>query len=317
MPEALIQVEGLTKYYDERPAIQDVTFSVPRGQVLGLLGPKGAGKSTILRILAGYVGPTAGRASIAGFDVFDKWRQARRHVGYLPQNSPLYDDMRVERFLELLSRLRGVAPSKRRGLVGGAIEACGLSDRRSEIIGRLAPPQRRRVALAQTVVHDPDALILDEPYGGLDAGEARKTRGLIKELGRARTVIVSSHILPELSAACDRILTLDAGRLVVDDTPAGLIERIAGGRGHEIEILVRGDATKLEAVLRGVEGVDHVVVTPADDDLTRAVVTASDADLREELGRIVVEAGLGLRELHARSLSTQDVLRALTTDEPA
>lgn len=317
MPEALIQVEGLTKYYDERPAIQDVTFSVPRGQVLGFLGPSGAGKSTTLRILAGFVGPTAGRAVVAGFDVFDQWRDARRHVGYLPETAPLYDDMRVGDFLDLLCRLRGIAPSKRRALVGRAIESCGLADHGSEIIGRLTPTQRRRVGLAQAVVHDPDALMLDEPYAGLDAAEARHTRALIKELGRGRTVIVASHVLPEVSATCDRILTLDAGRLVVDDTPAGLTERIAGRRGHEIEILARGEPARLEALLGEIEGVEHVVVTRADDDLTRAVVTVSDADLREELGRRVVEAGFGLRELHARSLSTQDVLRALESDEPA
>src|SRR5712692_2069382 len=182
--KALIEVQGLTKFYDERPAIQDVTFSVPKGQVLGFLGPNGAGKSTTMRILTGFLGMSSGKASIDGYDVFSHSLEARRRIGYLPETNPLYNEMRVAGFLDLMCRLRGVAPSKRRARIDHAIDVCGLEDRRSEIIARLSKGLRQRVGLAQAIVHDPEVVILDEPTAGLDPAQTRSTRTLIKELGR-------------------------------------------------------------------------------------------------------------------------------------
>lgn len=313
----MIEVQGLTKFYDERPAIQDVTFSVPKGQVLGFLGPNGAGKSTTMRILAGFLGMSAGSASVDGYDVFSHSLDVRKRIGYLPETTPLYNEMRVAGFLDLMCRLRGVTPSKRRAQVDHAIGACCLQERRSEVIGRLSKGLRQRVGLAQAIVHDPRVLILDEPTAGLDPAQTRETRTLIKEIGRQHTVILSSHILSEVAATCERVLIINQGRLVADDTPQRLTEGYGRDRGLEIEMLVRGDLepSVIEAKLREVAGVDGVVVTAEGDQLWRAVVSGRSAGLREELTRAAVEAGLGVREVQARKLTLEDVFLSLTGDD--
>jgi len=313
----LIEVQGLTKFYDERPAIQDVTFSVPKGQVLGFLGPNGAGKSTTMRILAGFLGLSAGNASVDGYDVFSHSLDVRKRIGYLPETTPLYNEMRVAGFLDLMCRLRGVSPSLRRARIDHAIEVCGLEERRSEVIGRLSKGLRQRVGLAQAIVHDPKVLILDEPTAGLDPAQTRETRTLIKEIGRQHTVILSSHILSEVAATCERVLIINQGRLVADDTPQRLTEGYGRDRGLEIEMLVRGDAepSVIEAKLRDVAGVDEVVVTAEGEHLWRAVVSGRSAGLREELTRAAVEAGLGVREVQARKLTLEDVFLSLTGDD--
>jgi gliding motility-associated transport system ATP-binding protein len=316
IPLALIEVQGLTRYYADRPAIQDLTFSVPRGQVLGFLGPNGAGKSTTMRILTGYLGPSAGTATVAGFDLVDHSLEARRHIGYLPETTPLYQEMRVAGFLDMLCRLRGVPAAKRRARVAAAIEVCGLSDRRNEVIGRLSRGLRQRVGLAQAIVHDPEVLILDEPTAGLDPAQTRETRELITRLGRDHTVVLSSHILPEVSATCDRVLIINHGRLVADDTPANLARSVAGAEGVEIEMVLQGDRGEIERRMGAVPGVEKVAISPAGEGDWRVVVKASRADIRDELARAAVEAGFGLRQLQARTLSLEDVFMHLTTEEP-
>ncbi len=311
----MIEVQGLTKFYDERPAVVDMTFSVPRGQVLGFLGPNGAGKSTTMRILTGYLSASAGTASIAGFDIFACSLDVRRRVGYLPELNPLYTDMRVQPYLDLMCRLRGVARSRRRSRIDYAIEACGLGERRREIIGRLSKGLRQRVGLAQAVVHDPDVLILDEPTSGLDPGQVRETRGLISALGRLHTVILSSHILPEVQATCERVVIINQGRLVADDTPANLSRRLGEGRDQEVEAIVRGDPIEVERHLRSLEGVDRVDVRPLGDGESQVVVTGGRSDLQDAVARAVVKADLGLRELRSRVLSLEDVFLELTTEE--
>ncbi len=317
IPLALIEVQGLTRYYADRPAIQDLTFSVPRGQVLGFLGPNGAGKSTTMRILTGYLGPSAGTATVAGFDLVDHSLEARRHIGYLPETTPLYKEMRVAAFLDMLCRLRGVPAAKRRARVDASIEACGLTDRRHEVIGRLSRGLRQRVGLAQAIVHDPEVLILDEPTAGLDPAQTRETRELITRLGRDHTVVLSSHILPEVSATCDRVLIINHGRLVADDTPANLARSVAGAEGAEIEMVLQGDRGEIERRMRALPGVENVAISPAGEGDWRVVVKASKADMRDELARAAVEAGFGLRQLQARTLSLEDVFMHLTTEEPA
>jgi len=310
----LIEVQGLTRFYADRPAIDDLTFSVPRGQVLGFLGPNGAGKSTTMRILTGYLGPSAGTASVAGFDVVERSLEARRHIGYLPETTPLYNEMRVAAFLDMMCRLRGVAASKRRARVDEAVDACGLTDRRNEVIGRLSRGLRQRVGLAQAIVHDPQVLILDEPTAGLDPAQTRETRQLITALGKEHTVVLSSHILPEVSATCDRVLIINQGRLVADDTPANLARSLSR-RGTVIEMVVQGDRASIESRLLAVDGVDSVDLSAAGEGGWRAVVKSSKADLGDELSRAVVQAGFGLREMHARTLSLEDVFLHLTTEE--
>jgi ABC-2 type transport system ATP-binding protein len=311
----LIEVQGLTKYYDERPAIVDVTFSVPRGQVLGFLGPNGAGKSTTMRILTGYLSATAGTASIAGFDVFDQSREVRRRVGYLPELAPLYNEMRVEPYLQLMCRLRGVPPRRRRERIDSAITACGLGDRRRDVIGRLSKGLRQRVGLAQAVVHDPDVLILDEPTAGLDPAQTRETRALIVALGRLHTVVLSSHILPEVSATCERVVIIKEGRLVADDTPRNLSHRLSQGRAQQVEAVVRGDGAKLEERLLKLPGVQGVELTRLADGEHQLVVTGDRADLQDEVAKAVVAGGMGLRELRSRALTLEEVFLELTTEE--
>jgi ABC-2 type transport system ATP-binding protein len=317
IPLALIEVQGLTRFYAGRPAIQDLTFSVPRGQVLGFLGPNGAGKSTTMRILTGYLGPGSGTATVAGFDVVDQSLEARRRIGYLPETTPLYKEMRVAAFLDLMCRLRGVPASRRRVRVDEAIEACGLKERRHEVIGRLSRGLRQRVGLAQAIAHDPAVLILDEPTAGLDPAQTRETRELIVALGRQHTIVLSSHILPEVSATCQRVLIINNGRLIADDTPANLARSVAGGQGAEIEMVVVGNRAEIERRVAALPGVEKVTISPAGEGTWRVVVEASKADMRDELARAVVEAGFGLRELQARTLSLEDVFMHLTTEEPA
>jgi ABC-2 type transport system ATP-binding protein len=311
----LIEVQGLTKFYDERPAIQDVTFSVPRGQVLGFLGPNGAGKSTTMRILTGFIGATSGSATVDGFDVFKQSLDVRRRVGYLPETTPLYNEMRVDGFLQLMCKLRGVPPSKRRARVDDAVESCGLEERRGEVIGRLSRGLRQRVGLAQAIVHEPDALILDEPTAGLDPAQTRETRDLIKQLGRRHTVILSSHILPEVEATCERVLIINEGRIVADGTPGKLAQRLASGRRHEVEMVVRGEATAIEEAVQAVAGVDEVEVTAEGEDAVRVIVTTTVSDLREKLSRAVIVAGFGLLEVQERTLTLEDVFLHLTSVE--
>lgn len=311
----LIEVQGLTKYYDDRPAIVDVTFSVPRGQVLGFLGPNGAGKSTTMRILTGYLGASGGRASIAGFDVFDHSREVRRRVGYLPELAPLYSEMRVEPYLELMCRLRGVRPARRRERIDYVVAACGLSDRRRDVIGRLSRGLRQRVALAQAVVHDPAVLILDEPTAGLDPAQTRETRGLIVELGRHHTVVLSSHILPEVSATCERVVIINEGRLVADDTPLNLSRRLSEGRAQQVEAVVRGNPAAVEKRLLELDGVKQVQLTALAAGEHQLVVTGGRGDLQDAVARTIVEGGMGLRELRSGTLTLEDVFLELTTEE--
>jgi ABC-2 type transport system ATP-binding protein len=310
----VIEVQGLSKYYDERPAIVDVSFSVPRGQVLGFLGPNGAGKSTTMRILTGFISASGGTASIAGFDVFQHSLEVRRRVGYLPETSPLYNEMRVVDYLEMMCRLRGVAPARRAQRIDHAVEACGLGARRRDIIGRLSRGLRQRVGLAQAVVHDPDVLILDEPTAGLDPGQTRETRQLISQIGKQHTVVLSSHILPEVSATCERVIIINQGRLVADDRPEDLGRRLGSSRKSQVEMVVRGEAGAIERRLRNLDAVEQLDLQPLGDGECRVVVT-SQADLREELARSVVSGRFGLRELRSRSLSLEDIFLRLTTTE--
>ena len=312
----MIEVQELTKSYGPRIAVGGITFSVPRGEILGFLGPNGAGKSTTMRILTGYLSATSGSASIAGFDVFSNPIEVRRRIGYLPENNPLYNEMRVSDYLRLCCRLRGVAPRRRAARVDYALEACGLQDRRRDIIGRLSKGLRQRVGLAQAVVHDPDLLILDEPTSGLDPAQTRETRDLIVALGRDHTVILSSHILPEVSATCERVVIINRGTLVADDRPENLARRMSEGHGIDVEMAVRGDPEAVRKKLKTLKGLDSVEVEELAGGECLVRVHSSGDDPREELARAIVKGGFGLRELHSRSLSLEDVFISLTTEEP-
>ena len=234
----VIEVEGLTRRDGGRPAIADLTFSVPEGQVVALLGPAGAGKTTAARMLAGCLEPSSGRASVGGFDLARQPREARRQIGYLPQATAVHRDMRVAGALEMTCRLRGVNPRRRPALVGRALEVCGLGGLRGELIGRLSAGFRRRVGLAQAVVHEPAAVILDEPAAGLDPVQSREVWALLRELGQQGAVVVASRQPAEVLASCQRVLLVREGRIVADATPAGLRRRLEAqgpGAGAGVE----------------------------------------------------------------------------------
>ncbi|HEX9187202.1 MAG TPA: ATP-binding cassette domain-containing protein, partial [Vicinamibacteria bacterium] len=248
----MIEVESLTKRYGRATAVDGVSFRVERGEILGFLGPNGAGKTTTMRILTCYLPPTEGTARVAGYDVFAQPMEVKRRVGYLPETPPLYPDMSVRDYLEFCARIKGVPGKERRGRVADAIEKCRVGDVRDKLIAKLSKGYRQRVGLAQAILHNPDVLILDEPTAGLDPKQIIETRELIRSLAGSHTVILSTHILPEVSMTCGRVVIINKGRVVAEDTPENLTRRLKGAGTIRVE--ARGeDAAILEAV-RAVPG---------------------------------------------------------------
>src|SRR5215813_3560197 len=266
MSEAMISIEGLSKSYGTTQALRGVSFEVPRGQVVGFLGPNGAGKTTAMRILAGYALPTAGSAKVAGIDVVLNSLASRRMIGYLPENNPLYEEMMVLDFLRFVAQVRGVAAAEQGPRIKNAVEQCGLKTVISRDIGQLSKGFRQRVGLAQAILHDPDLLIFDEPTSGLDPNQIAEIRHLIKELGREKTVILSTHILSEVQSTCDRVLIINEGKLVADDSP----ERLASAEGGTITVVLASragaalQAADVRNILERVPGVSGVEVAEAE-----------------------------------------------------
>src|SRR3954467_10038115 len=253
----MIKVENLTKRYAGRPAIQDLSFDVDRGEIMGFLGPNGAGKTTTMRILAGFMPPTSGRASIAGFDVFQKSLQARAHLGYMPENVPLYSDMRVTEYLDYRAALKGVPHRRIAERVGDVKELCSLKDVEKKLISSLSKGYRQRVGLADALLHEPDLLILDEPTIGLDPNQIRQVRELIKNLGKQHTILLSTHILPEVEMTCSRVIIVHRGRIEASDTPENLLGKIRQAGTIELEANVGNDNAAEE--LKKIAGVRDVV----------------------------------------------------------
>ena len=305
----MIEVENLTKRYGERPAIQDLSFNVQKGEILGFLGPNSAGKTTTMRILAGYMPPSSGTARVADYDVTRDSLAVRRRIGYLPETVPLYPEMEVSGYLEYMAALRGVA--KPRQAVARVIDMCGLGDRRQMLIGKLSKGYRQRVGLAQALVHDPEVLILDEPTIGLDPKQIIEVRNLIKGLGGGHTVILSTHILPEASQVCERVMIINRGRLVAEDTPERLTAHLRGARRHYL--LLSAPQPGVEDVLGAIPGVLQV----SRQGEGYEVETALDADPRAELAAAVVQRGWGLLEMRPISMSLEEIFLTLTTDEGA
>jgi ABC-2 type transport system ATP-binding protein len=306
----LIEIHGLTKYYGQVEALRDVSFSVARGEVVGFLGPNAAGKTTTLRILTGYLPATSGAVTVAGFDVFEDSLEVRRRIGYLPETVPLYPDMTVRAYLGFCAGLRGVARAQRDARVSDAIEKTHLGEVRDTIIGRLSKGFRQRVGLAQALVHDPAVLVLDEPTIGLDPRQIIETRRLIKDLGRDHTIILSTHILPEVSMTCSRVVIIHRGRIVAQDSAEGLAARLVNSSRALLRLLRPAvDAAAIMSAMPGVTGVRR----QADDSFI--VESAREADIRERLARAAVERDWGLVELRPVELSLEDVFLHLTTEE--
>lgn len=313
----MIEVEHLSKIYGSNPAIQDVTFTVEPGEILGFLGPNGAGKTTTMRILAGYLPATSGNAKIAGYDVHENSMEVRRRIGYLPETPPLYPDMTVEGFLHFVARIKGVRRKGRASAVSSAMERCNLTEKRKVLIRKLSKGYRQRVGIAQAIVHDPPAIILDEPTVGLDPRQIIEVRNLIKSLAGSHTILLSTHILPEVSMTCSRVAIINRGRVVVTNTPENLMAQLAGGSGYELE--VEGDPEAVQQMLQVLPGVRFVQPVPAQDQLSSHSLIHVVSDPGTEPGRdiaaVLVGAGLGLYEMRRTRVSLEDVFLQLTTEE--
>lgn len=303
----MIEVAGLTKRYNDITVVDDVSFAVARGEVLGFLGPNGAGKTTTMRMLTGYLPPSNGSVKIAGFDMQTESLQARRHIGYLPEGVPLYPEMTVASYLDHMARLRKM--TQRADAVDRAMDLVHITDRANDRIGKLSKGQRQRVGLAQALLHDPDVLILDEPTVGLDPRQIIEVRELIRQLGATRTVILSTHILPEASMLCNRVVIIKKGRVVAEDTPIALTSRLQGAERVEMRLQQPLADTTLIQQLLGV-----VRVNVAADGLLH-IETAPGSELRPQLASLAVNHGWGLLELHKVTLSLETIFLELTTQE--
>ncbi|MBI3449785.1 MAG: ATP-binding cassette domain-containing protein [Acidobacteria bacterium] len=289
----MIEVHGLTKSFGGRPAIRKVTFNVGKGEILGFLGPNGAGKTTTMRILTCYMPPDEGSATIGGFDVFESPMEVKRRIGYLPENPPVYPEMSVRAYLEFVARIRKVPSSQVRQKVSGAIERCGLAHVASRVIGNLSKGFRQRVGLAQAILHDPPVLILDEPTVGLDPEQIIEIRNLIKSLGGERTIILSTHILPEVTVTCSRVAIISYGEIVQEGSLEGLAG--AGSGAERLRVRVARDGETVSAALRQIEGVASVA--PLGDPGGYLVEARAGDAVREEIARATVRGGWGLVEM--------------------
>jgi ABC-2 type transport system ATP-binding protein len=313
----VIRVEHLTKNYGPRVAVADVTFDVQKGEVLGFLGPNGAGKTTTMRILTGYLPPSGGRVEVAGFDVATHSLQARANIGYLPETVPLYPDMSVRSYLDFMGKIKGVKDRRRE--VDRSMEKANIAHRANDQIGKLSKGLRQRVGLAQAMLGDPPVLILDEPTSGLDPKQILETRNVIKSLGGEHTVILSTHILPEVSATCSRIVIISNGRVVAEDTPENLDRRLKGA--ESIALTVRGPRDQVTKALKAVPHVLNVQAEisashgPANGLADFTVQSEVGADIREALAKAVVGGGFGLTELRPAHLSLEEIFLQLTTSE--
>jgi ABC-2 type transport system ATP-binding protein len=307
----MIEVSNLTKRYAGRTAVSDISFSVARGEIVGLLGPNGAGKSTTMRILSGFMPGTSGTVRVAGFDVFHQSDEVRRRIGFMPENNPLYPDMRVREYLKFRARLKGLGWRRSRERVDTVMEQCSLTDVSRRIIGQLSKGYRQRVGLADALVHEPELIILDEPTIGLDPHQIRSVRQLIKSLAGKHTVLISTHILPEAEMMCSRMLIMFDGKILAADTPENLQRLMAGSSRIVAEIAA--PAAELQDVLSQLPGIDSFDVSPGDGDFQRCVLSPHDGyDLRPLIFALARERGWTLRELTRSRHSLEDIYVQVT-----
>ena len=307
----MIQVSNLTKRYAGRTAVDDISFTVARGEIVGLLGPNGAGKSTTMRVLAGFMPACSGTVRVAGFDVFHDSEEARQRIGYMPENNPLYPEMRVREYLKFRARLKGLGWKKSRERVTTVMEQCGLTDVGRRVIGQLSKGYKQRVGLADALVHEPDLIILDEPTIGLDPQQIRSVRQLIKSLAGKHTVLISTHILPEAEMMCNRMLIMFDGRVLASDTPENLQRRMAGGSQVIAEIAAPEAA--LNAAWEEMPEVEQFDVAPGEGEFFRCALTPRDGwDLRPAIFALVRRNDWPLRELTRSRHSLEDIYVQVT-----
>ena len=307
----MIEVSNLTKRYAGRTAVNDISFTVARGEIVGLLGPNGAGKSTTMRVLSGFMPATSGTVRVAGFDVFHDAAEARKRIGYMPENNPLYPEMRVGEYLKFRARLKGLGWKKSRERVATVMEQCSLKDVNRRIIGQLSKGYKQRVGLADALVHEPELIILDEPTIGLDPHQIRSVRTLIKSLAGKHTVLISTHILPEVEMMCGRVLIMFDGRVLASDTPENLQRRMAGG-GQVIAEIAAPEKV-LRETLEDLPEVAEWDISASDGNFFRCALTPRwGQDIRVNLAKLAGERGWALRELTRSRHSLEDVYVQVT-----
>ena len=310
----MIEVHDLTKRFARHTVVQDVSFEVGRGEIVGFLGPNGAGKTTTMRMLTGYLPPTSGSVTVAGFDVLRQSVEARRRIGYMPENVPLYDEMRVREYLKFRARLKGLSNRDARTRVNDVVDTCGLETVRRKMIKVLSKGFRQRVGLADALIHSPDLLILDEPTNGLDPNQIRQIRELIKRLGERHTILLSTHILSEVEMTCGRVIIIDSGRIRAEDTPKTLVDNMRAAGKVTAEVQADPDLV-IEAISR-LDHVKRVTSGKSSDDDDRwgsfEVLVESGTDARERIHELIVRKGWPLRDLHRHTASLEDVFVELT-----
>ncbi len=308
----LVEAHDLTRYYGTILAVDHVSFGMERGDIVGLLGPNGAGKTTAIRMLTGFLPASEGTATVAGCDVRRDSVELRRHIGYMPENNPLYPEMRTSEYLSFRAHLKGVPRARRRSRIAGCMELCGVDDVADQTIGTLSKGYRQRVGLADAMLGDPDVLILDEPTIGLDPNQVREARRLIQSLSDRHTVLISTHILAEAEAICKRVLIIDRGRIIADDTPRALSDKTAHGT---VLVELKGNADEITAALEKLQGVDTVQAERRDGWNRFSLTTRPGADVREKVFRAAAEHGWALRELTRTRASLEDVFHRLTVGQ--
>jgi ABC-2 type transport system ATP-binding protein len=318
----MISVEGLSKRYARNIAVDNISFEVGKGQIVGFLGPNGAGKTTTMRILTCFLPPTAGRANVAGFDVLEQAMEVKRRIGYLPETPPLYPDMEVNEYLKFVGKLKGIPGADLPRRLSDAMERCAVTDVRDRLIGKLSKGYRQRVGLAQAIIHNPEVLILDEPTSGLDPRQIHETRALIQGLAGDHTIILSTHILPEVEQVCEKVIIISKGHVVATDTVENLTNRLRGSEAVAVEVEPPGDAMLDSAVvqqrLEQVPGVSRVLSRDARGSrLLFEIESLQGRSIRSHIARAVVESGWNLNELRPVAQSLEDVFLQLTnTDAP-
>ena len=312
----MIEVQHLTKRYGPTTAVDDVSFRVERGEVLGFLGPNGAGKTTTMRVLTGYMPPSEGKAIVAGYDVMTQPIEAKRRTGYLPETPPLYPEMTVRDYLSFVARIKGVPRTERKARVNAVMERTRVADMANRHCSKLSKGYRQRVGLAQALMHNPDVLILDEPTAGLDPKQIIETRQLIKDLGGDHTVILSTHILPEVSQTCHRVVIINKGRVVAVDTPENLTSRLRGSETMFVQVDAAGADAK--TTLEAIPGVTQVAASETRGTVTSFEVNSETGrDVRRDLAATIVRQGWGLLELRPLRMSLEEIFLHLTTEDVA
>jgi len=308
----MIEVDNLTKYYGPIPAISDVSFSVGRGEILGFLGPNGAGKTTTMRILTCFIPATSGTARVAGYDVFSQPLEVRKRIGYLPERVPIYEDMTVDYYLEFVAKLKGVPATARTTKIEGVKTDCGLTEVSHRLIGKLSRGYTQRVGLAQALLNDPEVLILDEPTIGLDPKQIIEIRNLIKSLAGERTIILSTHILPEVSMICDSVAIINEGRIVRQDS----ISHLQTEQRLQLSVIAGGPTHQILSAISSIEGVEKSTIAESSTESARFLIEAKpDADPRARISAAIVENGWKLMELRSERVSLEEIFIRATAKE--